>query len=502
MRTTLALATTVLLTVATAAPAVAAGGTFVDDDGNTHERNIEAIAQQGVTRGCNPPDNTRYCPDRTVTRAQMATFLTRALELPPASRDWFVDDNDSVHEGNINRLREARITVGCGDPNQRTFCPDDPVRRDQMATFLTRALDLPAASGDYFVDDTGNIHEGNINRIREVRPRITHGCNPPDNNRYCPHDPVRRDQMASFLTRAFQYPVPDLPSGPDVSGTFRMDILAVAQGDAAVYQGPCGQRAVLDVNRFKDDDVLAFLDRTGSGNLAWIANTHYDADHLGGVEAVGRQTSPNVVYDRGGPRSAKDSQTYRSYYDWATATGLRRPVDIGDTLTLCSGSEQVTFTVVSAGTDGTAVGGVSVSDENDRGLCFLVEFGHFDHATCGDVNGTNAGSRTDVESAVAGSIGDVEVAKVNHHGSSYSSNSTYVSTLDAEAAIISVGNNSYGHPSQTVINRWDQRGQVYQTQRGSDGALVDGDITVTTDGTSGFTIDTETGGASSFPLDE
>jgi len=63
------------------------GGTFLDDDGNIHEGAIEAIAAEGITKGCNPPVNDLYCPDSTVTRGQMAAFLTRALDLPDAAQD-------------------------------------------------------------------------------------------------------------------------------------------------------------------------------------------------------------------------------------------------------------------------------------------------------------------------------------------------------------------------------------------------------------------------------
>ena len=139
-------------------------------------------------------------------------------------------------------------------------------------------------------------------------------------------------------------------------------------------------------------------------------------------------------------------------------------MDIGDTMTLCTGADQVTFTVVSAGTDGTAAGGVPVTEENDRGLCFHIEYHDFDMVTCSDINGVNDGSRTDVESVVAPIIGDVEVVKVNHHGSSYSSNATYVNTLHPEVSVISVGKNSYGHPSPTVVARWDTVSEVFQTQ--------------------------------------
>jgi glyoxylase-like metal-dependent hydrolase (beta-lactamase superfamily II) len=170
---------------------------------------------------------------------------------------------------------------------------------------------------------------------------------------------------------------------------------------------------LIDANRFRDAEILAAMDDLGSRDLEWISVSHYDADHLGAVVDVA--TAPGVsvgaVYDRGGSRTVKDSATYREYYDWATGTGIRQPVDIGDTFTLCSGADRGTFNVVSVGTDGTAAGGVAVTDENDRGVCLHVEYGDFDLATCGDVNGTDDGSRTDVETQVPPVIGDVEVAK-------------------------------------------------------------------------------------------
>jgi len=294
---------------------------------------------------------------------------------------------------------------------------------------------------------------------------------------------------------------PPSPGG----GEFTAMFVAVRQGDSAVFKGACGDIGVIDANRFRTDEILAAIDKVGSRALKWMAVTHYDADHLGDIVSVA--TSPGVTvgtfYDRGGDRTAKDSATYRTYYDYVTGAGKRASLDIGDTFTLCTGADQVTFTVVSAGTDGTAAGGVAVTEENDRGLCFLVEYHDFDLATCGDINGVDTGSRSDVESAVAGVIGDVEVVKVNHHGAVYSSNTTYVSTLSAEVSIISVGKNSFGHPDSAVISRWDTYGQVFQTQSATDNALIDGDITITTKGVTTFTA---TSSSSSriytIPMDE
>ena len=65
-----------------------------------------------------------------------------------------------------------------------------------MASFLARALDLPAATSDYFGDDAGSLHEADINRIATAG--ISNGCQP---GLYCPTSPVTREQMAAFLHR-------------------------------------------------------------------------------------------------------------------------------------------------------------------------------------------------------------------------------------------------------------------------------------------------------------
>src|SRR5690606_11539732 len=130
------------------------GGSFVDDDGNVHEGFIEAIAAEGVTRGCNPPVNDRYCPGDSVTRGQMAAFLVRALGLPAAGDSPFSDDDGSVFEDDIARLAAAGITRGCNPPVNDRFCPDDVVTRGQMAAFLVRAFGYTdPREGDLFGDD-------------------------------------------------------------------------------------------------------------------------------------------------------------------------------------------------------------------------------------------------------------------------------------------------------------------------------------------------------------
>ncbi len=177
-------------------------GAFVDDNGSVFEADIDAIAAAGITKGCNPPANTRFCPDGLVTRGQMAAFLNRALGLPPGP-DAFSDDDDSIFEADIDAIAAAGITRGCNPPANTRFCPDGLVTREQMAAFLNRALGL-SAGPDAFVDDDLSIFEADIDAIAAAG--ITKGCNPPANTRYCPRDDVTRGQMAAFLRRALGLP--------------------------------------------------------------------------------------------------------------------------------------------------------------------------------------------------------------------------------------------------------------------------------------------------------
>ena len=163
-----------------------------------HSAGIETIASARITQGCNPPANDRYCPDQAVTRAQMATFLARALKLPESQRDSFADDDGTAHEDNINRLAGAGITQGCNPPANDRYCPDQTVTRAQMATFLARALALIGGPAG-FTDISANPHRAGIEGIAAAG--ITRGCNPPANDRYCPDREVTRAQMATFLAR-------------------------------------------------------------------------------------------------------------------------------------------------------------------------------------------------------------------------------------------------------------------------------------------------------------
>lgn len=173
-------------------------GTFVDDDGNLHEMDIEAIATRGITSGCAPQ---RYCPAGTVTRAEMAAFLVRALgESTSSYRGTFPDvPAGAWYTPFVERLAELGLTSGHTDG---TYRPGAVVTRAEMAVFLSRAFGAaspPPAAGVFADVEPGGWFAAAAEDI--YRLGITAGCATTP-LRYCPADPVRRDHMASFLARA------------------------------------------------------------------------------------------------------------------------------------------------------------------------------------------------------------------------------------------------------------------------------------------------------------
>ena len=178
-------------------------GFFINDNNSTFEDDIDAIAEAGITKGCNSA-GTRFCPAGAVTRGEMAAFLRRSLSLPATTTDRFSDDDFSQFEADINAIAESGITNGCDPEATNHYCPRADVTRGEMAAFLRRALDLPASATDWFTDDDSSPFEADINVIADAG--ITKGCSLQPTASYCPTGAVTRGEMAAFLRRSLGLP--------------------------------------------------------------------------------------------------------------------------------------------------------------------------------------------------------------------------------------------------------------------------------------------------------
>jgi hypothetical protein len=113
---------------------------FQDDDGTVFEGDINALAAVGIAFGCTETD---YCSDVPLMREELAELFVRAFEYDnPEATDFFVDDEENRFEDSINKLANHGITLGCNPPDNTDFCPDRSLSRAEMASFFVRALEL------------------------------------------------------------------------------------------------------------------------------------------------------------------------------------------------------------------------------------------------------------------------------------------------------------------------------------------------------------------------
>lgn len=110
---------------------------YTDDDGTLFEDAINAVTAAGIGFGCT---DTGYCPDQPLLREEMAEILVRTFSVAPSGEDWFWDDDGSRFEASIQALKAAGITKGCDADDTGRFCPDRPLTRGEMATFFVRAM--------------------------------------------------------------------------------------------------------------------------------------------------------------------------------------------------------------------------------------------------------------------------------------------------------------------------------------------------------------------------
>ena len=172
-----------------------------DDDGGVHEASINRLAAAGVLEGTECGER-RICPDEPLLRWVMAVWMIRVLDgfaYDTHAGTRFEDlDPGAWWAGYVERLADLEVTRGCATDPLR-YCPHQPVTRAQMAAFLVRAFDLEAAPAAGFADTAGNAHESDIDALAAAG--VTRGC-ATDPLQYCPEAPVTRAQMATFLVRA------------------------------------------------------------------------------------------------------------------------------------------------------------------------------------------------------------------------------------------------------------------------------------------------------------
>lgn len=298
--------------------------------------------------------------------------------------------------------------------------------------------------------------------------------------------------MLASLLALLAIPLAAPQSGPGTSHAdaplgLTVVMVDVGQGDGLVVRAPDGQVHCFDGGTESAGfssiaPVINSLQATGYG---YTVLSHFHTDHQGGLDSLLNAYPFQVALDRGDVNRASNS----SINSYLAAAGTRRQlVTVGATYQLGGGA---TMTCICA--NGSIMGGAFVNpaqaqEENARSVVMRLDYGDFSMWIGGDLTG-GGNSTADVEAPASFACGDVDVYKLNHHGSNTSSSASLLANLDPELAVVSCGaSNPYGHPTTNVTNRINQAlnaRALMSTTTGSSNVIgfgVTGNLRIDTDG--------------------
>jgi len=307
-----------------------------------------------------------------------------------------------------------------------------------------------------------------------------------------------------FLANCSLVPSGKVPavSGADAPGSGAwqpgwLEIHHIDAGQAAstLIVGPTGRTLLVDAGEADWQDnagalvVGAYIKGVlGSSHLDTVLVSHFHLDHTGYPGYGGLWHLVNQQGFTVGKLLHRDLSRYpgegsgtlvhwraylagdgRSLLHPEVATLGEGQIDLGPGVAVRLVAMDGNGLLEAAGPDGDP----APPSENDYSVAFVLRFGLLDYFSGGDLSGETlvsdfGYSYHDIEYAVAPLVGDVDVYRVNHHGSAHSSSPTFLAELRPRVSIIEVGDVSPdGHPHQAAVDRLAATGALYLTERGN-----------------------------------
>lgn len=270
-----------------------------------------------------------------------------------------------------------------------------------------------------------------------------------------------------------------LTSLPD--GKLHIVFCNVGQGDAIYIRFPDGRDMLVDGG--PNDSVISCLSRHmpfWDRSLDIVALTHPEKDHVQGLISVVERYRIGVIVRSDVTNDSEGFMTFtarvKSHAIAERLVAAGEQIDVGELhiSIMWPSMDQIASMKPRVASDGSSVLGASIGNLNDGSLVLWMRYGSFDAWLSGDAD-------IHVESKYLGrSLADrtVEVLKVPHHGSKNGMSLDYLDWLKPQLAVISVGRNTYGHPSKEVLSLLADKGiRLLRTDKA-------GDIEIFSDGTS------------------
>ena len=228
---------------------------------------------------------------------------------------------------------------------------------------------------------------------------------------------------------------------------FELHLLDMGQGQCVLIEADGYYMLIDGGGRSASSFVVSYLKQLGIESFDLIALSHYDEDHMSGLIGVLSVFPADQILL---PSYAGEGELYQSLSASAVSNGadIHHP-QAGDLYYLGYAAVEVVGPILT-----------DYEMDNDRSLTFRITYGDVSCLVCGDAEST---AEWDMVSSGRDISADIYV--VNHHGSRTSTTDSFLDAVNPSYALISCGrDNSYGHPTQEVLQRLQERGiQMYRT---------------------------------------
>lgn len=237
----------------------------------------------------------------------------------------------------------------------------------------------------------------------------------------------------------------------------------VGQADAVAINFPNGKIALIDTgSEYSANDLVLYLNTyvmpLGHNKIDYLFFSHADSDHTGGISTLlFNYKVNNIIRPRQYARFEDFSGEYDSYFEDESGAFDKTMADVYDEVekgcALTKAEDLLHFDEGDVDID-IFYPNVKASDSNSASYFIKIAYEDNSLLFTGDV-----GVKMEEELVkLYGDKIDCNILKVAHHGSDTSTSSMFLSSVTPDYAVISVGKNSYGHPSSKVVNRLKEVG--------------------------------------------